>query len=133
MHCRPALAAADVTVATQAAFDSINNLFGGALPHGLGWEAGAEPTATVRFGEPTITLSSRAAFDAVNMAFQDRHPQEPSRRPSGLPRPQSVGQSLQTLTYSGTGSKAALQAEDDQTGAFQVVHLLKALKAAVCT
>jgi len=63
-------------------------MFKGALPHDLSWND-SEATATVRLPqpEPTVTISTRAAFNAVNSMFKASLPHEglggPGTSPAG--------------------------------------------------
>lgn len=115
LFCRAA-GPGDVTMATQAAFESINGMFKGALPHDCAWES-ADPTATVRLTEPTVTLSSRAAFDAVNSMFQATLPLgEGARRQDAA----TMGRPRSSSFQATASRRASRAAEDDQTGAFQV-------------
>jgi hypothetical protein len=79
----------DVTLNTLLAFDSVNGMFKGALPHDLSW-TNNEATATVRLPlpEPTVTISTRAAFNAVNSMFKASLPHESlGGRGKSPPRP----------------------------------------------
>ena len=68
-----------MTINTQAAFESVNGMFKGALPQDFMWGSG-DATQTVRMPEPTVTISTRAAFDAVNSMFRTALPHEAQRK-----------------------------------------------------
>jgi hypothetical protein len=98
--------AADLTMATRCAFDAVNSMFHGALPHDAPWpgnpaEVRAKRLPRVSMGgnltgrplgkaqmdhrrqprksmmaEPTVTISTRAAFDALNDMFKAQLPHE---------------------------------------------------------
>lgn len=102
--------AADITIATRSAFDAVNSMFHGALPHDAPWPStaadarprrgggrvscggaltaklltGRQPTASLRCSsqrhsmapEPTVTMGTQAAFDALNSMFASQLPHE---------------------------------------------------------
>lgn len=84
----------DVTLATRDAFDTINAMFRGALPQEAPWQASdpaANPAARVMqppaagavapsAPEPTVTISTRAAYEALSGMFAGALPHEEARR-----------------------------------------------------
>ena len=74
-----------MTINTQAAFDSVNGMFKGALPQDFMWSSG-DATQTGRMPEPTVTISTRAAFDAVNSMFRTALPHEAQRKDRSQPQ-----------------------------------------------
>ena len=76
-------------------------MFKGALPHDLSWNAN-DATATVRLPqpEPTVTISTRAAFNAVNSMFKASLPHEGLLRPGRSPTRHSKQGDLKLLTCS---------------------------------
>lgn len=99
-----------MTVDTRAALES---MFKGALPHDVAW-SGAEPTATLRLAEPTVTISTRAAFDAINSMFMAELPHEDG----GVRRGRRGGQEEHTgalTVYEDTEFLPGGQAAGDQT------------------
>ena len=124
----PRMPSGDVTIATRSAFDAVNSMFAGALPHDAPWPADASQnrqdahsSARVSAGagevtqrllrgsmhpsrgvpaaaEPTVTISTKAAFDALNEMFATRLPHEatsrvvPLREPAACePEPAATG------------------------------------------
>lgn len=128
---------ADITIATRSAFDAVNSIFHGALPHDAPWpaaEAAARPRRGARVSsgggltmkllgkhqplpsrvglhcagaaaEPTVTISTQAAFDALNDMFRSELPHEgisaPAQRPellSGGDRPAVISEQAGAAT-----------------------------------
>jgi len=89
---RPPPPPGDVTLATRDAFDTINAMFCGALPGEAPWQAGerwvpAAPPDTGRLPraalERTVTVSTRAALNALSGMFAGALPHEaPRGRPA---------------------------------------------------
>ena len=81
----------DVTLATRDAFDTINAMFRGALPQEAPWQASdpnpatraAQPQAARAVArsalEPTVTISTRAAYEALSGMFAGALPHEEAR------------------------------------------------------
>ncbi len=105
-----AASAADVTMVTRNTFDSVNSMFQGALPQNSAWPQQApgaaqnrarmslagprtarlfagEPAAHAQRAalgpEPTVTLSTQAAFSTLNDMFRSDLPHEGSRSRRG--------------------------------------------------
>ncbi|PSC71993.1 mitotic checkpoint serine threonine-kinase BUB1 [Micractinium conductrix] len=84
----PAALEPTMTIATKGAFEALNRMFKGSLPseHGsLPPNPYAEPTLSLGRGglgsgsggyEPTMTISTKAAFHAINAMFKGALPQE---------------------------------------------------------
>ena len=84
----------DVTLATRDAFDTINAMFRGALPQEAPWQAlgpaerpaarETQPPAAAVVAcsapEPTVTISTRAAYEALSGMFAGALPHEQARR-----------------------------------------------------
>ncbi|CAL8470128.1 g9670 [Coccomyxa elongata] len=113
----------DITIATRSAFDAVNSMFHGALPHDAPWpaaEAAARPRRGARVSsggaltmkllgkhqplpsrvglhragagaEPTVTISTQAAFDALNDMFRSELPHEGTSAPAQRPELLSGG------------------------------------------
>ena len=124
--------AADVTMMTRSAFDSVNSMFQGALPQANAWpqnatsrlaqprlalagpvtarllgsDAAAPARQTSFLGpEPTVTLSTQAAFSTLNDMFRADLPHQAPRgsAASTAVHPAASGQSLQRRSHSAEG------------------------------
>ena len=118
---------ADITIATRSAFDAVNSMFHGALPHDAPWpcaEAAARPRRGARVSsggdltmkllgnrrpllsrrdmrsglrragvaaEPTVTIGTQAAFDALNDMFRSELPHEGTHAATQKPELLSSG------------------------------------------
>ena len=124
--------AADVTMMTRSAFDSVNSMFQGALPQASAWpqnatsrlaqprlalagpvtarllgsDAAAPAQQTSFLGpEPTVTLSTQAAFSTLNDMFRADLPHQAPRgsAASTAVHPAASGQPLQRSSHSAEG------------------------------
>ena len=124
--------AADVTMMTRSAFDSVNSMFQGALPQASAWpqnatsrlaqprlalagpvtarllgtDASAPAQQTSFLGpEPTVTLSTQAAFSTLNDMFRADLPHQAPRgsAASTAVHPTASGQPLQRRAHSAEG------------------------------
>lgn len=126
---------ADITIATRSAFDAVNSMFHGALPHDAPWpsqrgnslprrgagrvSSGGALTAKLIAGrhqpsaprssfrcsvapEPTVTMGTQAAFDALNSMFASQLPHESAGAAAQHAEPVSHGDEL-----TGRGVQAA--------------------------
>ena len=64
-----------VTISTKAAFEALNSVFSGSLPHE---QQAARLTSGMLLQEvePTVTISTKAAFEALNSMFSGSLPHE---------------------------------------------------------
>ncbi|BDA44147.1 probable mitotic checkpoint serine/threonine-protein kinase BUB1 at N-terminal half [Coccomyxa sp. Obi] len=115
---------ADITIATRSAFDAVNSMFLGALPHDAPWpgaEAASRPRRGARVSsggdltmkllgtrrplpsrvglqragaaaEPTVTIGTQAAFDALNDMFRSELPHEGTSATAQRPELLSSGE-----------------------------------------
>ena len=124
--------AADVTMMTRSAFDSVNSMFQGALPQASAWPQNATsrlaqprlalagPVTARLLGsdvaapaqqtsflgpEPTVTLSTQAAFSTLNDMFRADLPHQAARgsAASTAVHPAASGQPLQRRSHSAEG------------------------------
>jgi hypothetical protein len=146
---------ADVTIATRGAFDAVNAMFHGALPQDALWPRDGDATCQIRRDarrrgarvsmgagllgagqlpssyssmhaqpasdaaapEPTVTISTRAAFEALNDMFGARLPHEATGR---VAPPQSGMQGRSREGAAGFHCSVREPAPQEQDGGFSV-------------